>query len=70
MFDGVSLVTPVCRADIDMNNFAVLGKVLSHGYLCCGFLPTHISFPVLALVVLGLSNTNCLSFFFLESEPR
>jgi hypothetical protein len=70
MFDGVSLVTPVCRADIDMNNFAVLGKILSHGYLCCGFLPTRISFPVLALVLLGLSSTiprKSFVKFFLES---
>ena len=70
MFDGVSLVTPVCRADIDMNHFSVLGKILSHGYLCCGFLPTRICFPVLALVSLGLSITTCRKLFvkfFLES---
>ena len=70
MFDGVSLVTPVCRADIDMNHFSVLGKILSHGYLCCGFLPTRICFPVLALVSLGLSITirrKLFVKFFLES---
>ena len=57
MFDGAALLTPVSRADIDLNQFAVLGKILSHGYLCSGFLPTRISFPVLALVLLGPSTT-------------
>lgn len=38
-----------------MNKFVVLGKILSHGYLCCGFLPTRLSFPILAYSLLGPS---------------
>jgi len=57
MFDGAALLTPVSHADVDMNQFPVLGQVLSHGYLCCGFIPKRISFPVLALVLLGLSTS-------------
>ncbi len=40
-----------------MSDFAVIGRVLSHGYLCCGFLPTRIAFPVLASVLLGPSTS-------------
>ncbi len=57
MFDGAALLTPACLVDIDSSQFSVLGRILSHGYLCCGFLPTRIAFPVLALVLLGLSTS-------------
>ena len=36
-----------------MSIFPTLGKILSHGYIACGFLPVHISFPVIAAVFLG-----------------
>jgi hypothetical protein len=55
MFDGSALLAPASHAGIKMNDFAVLGRVLSHGYLCCGFLPTRIAFPVLACALLGPS---------------
>ena len=57
MFDGAALLVPACHAGIDIKHFTVLGQILSHGYLCCGFLPTRISFPVLALILLGLSTS-------------
>ena len=55
MFDGAALLSPISYAHVDMNQYAVLGKILSHGYLCCGFIPTRIAFPVLASVFFGLS---------------
>lgn len=55
MFDGAALLTPVSHADVALDRFAVLGKVLSHGYLCCGFIPTRIVYPILVYVLLGLS---------------
>ena len=57
MFDGATLLAPACHADVDTDHFRVLGRILSHGYLCCGFLPTRVSFPVLAFTLLGLSVT-------------
>lgn len=57
MFDGVAFLTPVYHSDVDMDQFRVLGQILSHGYLCCGFIPTRISFPVLAFILLGLSTS-------------
>lgn len=55
MFDGAALLTPVSHADVDMSHFDILRRVLSHGYLCCGFLPTRIAYPVLAAVIFGPS---------------
>ena len=55
MFDGAALLTPASHADVNIDHFQVLGRILSHGYICCGFLPTRISFPVLAFALLGLS---------------
>lgn len=54
MFDGAALLTPAVHACVDINRFLILGRILSHGYLCCGFLPTRVCFPVLALALLGL----------------
>lgn len=54
LFDGSALLTPISCADVDMN-IVVLGKILSHGYLCCGLLPTRLSFPILAYSLLGPS---------------
>ncbi len=77
LFDGAALLTPVCHADVDVSQFAVLGQILSHGYLCCGFLPTRIAFPVLAFVLLGLSATisqetmvNSLSDFLCQVDRK
>ena len=43
MFDGATLLAPACHADVDTDHFRVLERILSHGYLCCGFLPTRVS---------------------------
>lgn len=68
MFDGAALLTPACHADVDVDQFEVLGRILSHGYLCCGFIPTRITFPVLAFALLGLSNRKfCWSHFQISS---
>ena len=37
-----------------MDALPMLGKVTSHGYISCGFLPVHISFPFLSSVLLSL----------------
>lgn len=55
MFDGSALLAPASHAGIKRSDFPVLGRVLSHGYLSCGFLPTRIAFPVLAGSLLGPS---------------
>ena len=54
LFDGSSLLTPTI--DPHMNESADLpsvGRFLSHGFLCTGFLPTRVAFPALAGMLLG-----------------
>ena len=50
-------MVPLAHADIssDMNDFEILAKILSHGFLVCGFIPTRIAFPVLCYALLGAS---------------
>uniref|UniRef100_A0A1X7TQY9 HECT domain-containing protein n=1 Tax=Amphimedon queenslandica TaxID=400682 RepID=A0A1X7TQY9_AMPQE len=53
LFDGsISFVSAV-HPHIEFSLFEVLGEILSHGYFCTGFLPTQISFPTLATMILG-----------------
>ena len=52
-FDGEKLLLPLMRPDIDMTDFRILGTILSHGFMSCGFLPVRIAFPVIAAVLLG-----------------
>ena len=54
LFDGSTLLTPLM--DPHINTAAVLplvGRVLSHGFVCTGFLPTRVTFPTLAGMLLG-----------------
>ena len=50
---GSTLLVPVVNPHTDLSSLPVLGRILSHGYLCTGFLPTQIAFPTLAAMVLG-----------------
>ena len=52
-FDGSSLLSPMVHANINMESLPKLGKVLSHGFLVCGFLPVRVAFPVLASILMG-----------------
>ena len=52
-FDGSSLLSPVVHANVNMESLPKLGKVLSHGFLACGFLPVRVAFPVLASILMG-----------------
>ena len=53
LFDGGSNLIPAIHSGIDIKAFPILGTILSHGYLTCGFLPIRIAFPVLAAIVFG-----------------
>ena len=46
--DGDSLLVP-----LDSNIFAKLGRILSHGWLLCVFLPLTLVFPTLIIMLLG-----------------
>ena len=49
----LTLLSPVLHPHIDMQSLLKLDLILSHGYLCSGFLPTHIVLPVLVYILLG-----------------
>ena len=66
MFEGCSIVVPSLHAQTDMQSLPVLGKILSHGYLSCGFLPVRIAFSTMAAVLLG-PTTNIPSKSLLEA---
>ena len=53
MFDGAALIVPALHHTIDSAAFPILGKIMPHGYLACGFLPLQIAFPVIASILLG-----------------
>ena len=52
-FDGESLLIPAIHPNTDMATFPILGTVLSHGFMVCGYLPVRIAFPVLAAALCG-----------------
>ena len=53
IFDGSCSLIPTVHPQVDMTKFPISGKVLSHGYLTCGFLPLCIAFPAMASCLLG-----------------
>ena len=52
-FDCSGSLVPSTNPTIDMSVFPMLGNILSHCYIACGFLPVHISFSVIAAVSIG-----------------
>lgn len=55
MFDGGSILAPIVHPGTNMSIYPLLGTVLSHGFMSCGFMPIRIAFPVLARVLYGPS---------------
>ena len=53
LFDGSALLCPVVHPGMNMSTLTTLGRVISHAYLVTGLLPTRISFPCLAQILLG-----------------
>lgn len=53
-FDGGNRLVPNLHPQIDLGALPILGKIISHGYLGCGFLPVRIAFPTLATLLLRI----------------
>lgn len=49
LFDGSSLLYPAVHASIDVNDFTIIGSILSHAYLIADTFPDRIAFPCLAV---------------------
>lgn len=54
-FDGETLIVPAIHPNTDMASFPILGTVLAHGFMVCGYLPVRVAFPVLAAALCGPS---------------
>ena len=52
-FDGGMLLTPIIHPQTDTSKLPILGAIISHAYLVCGYLPVKIAFPTLAAILLG-----------------
>ena len=52
-FDGGNTYIPIVHPHTDISRYAVLGSILSYGYMSCGILPNRLSFPVLVYTLLG-----------------
>lgn len=59
-FDGCNLVVPKIYPDMQTNDLRILGRILSHGYIVTGFLPTQIVFPSLLCMLLGPEAANSI----------
>ena len=51
-FDGSSSLTPVVSTCLESATLQILGRILSFGYIACGFLPVRIAFPTLVGMLL------------------
>ena len=51
--DGGDILLPASHPGVDMQDMVMLGTILSHGFLSCGYLPIRLAFPALCLTVLG-----------------
>ena len=52
-FDGEKLLVPAVHPNMDMTVLRLLGTILSHGFMVCGFLPIRLAFPIVAAALLG-----------------
>ena len=65
-FNSERLLVPAIHPNTDMMGFSTLGTILVHGFMVCGFLPTRLSFPTIAAVLLG-TEVNVTDQIFLQS---
>lgn len=56
-FDGGSTYIPSVHPHADMSHYKVLGSIVAHGFMSCGFLPNRLAFPVVAFTLLSCDVT-------------
>ena len=55
MFDGSMLFVPMLSPQTDTSVLPILGRILSHAYLVCGFLPVRVALPCPVKILCGPS---------------
>ena len=53
LFEGDSTLIPSFHPHTQLSLFETLGKIISHGYLVCGYLPIKIAMPTLLSILFG-----------------
>jgi len=53
LFSGSNHIIPAVHPQVEMSKFGIMGTILSHGYLTCGFLPSRLPLPLVILALLG-----------------
>ena len=53
LFEGDSTLIPPFHPHIQLSLFETLGKIMSHGYLVCGYLPIKIAMLTLLSILFG-----------------
>ena len=53
LFEGAKTLTPLVHPSVDLSIFPIVGRIISHGYLACGYLPVKITLPSFITMVLG-----------------
>ena len=53
IYNGASTFVPIVHPYANLAHYTVLGSILAHGFMVCGFLPVPLSFPTLAYTLLG-----------------
>jgi len=53
VLDGCNLLVPMITPEMNTQVFPVMGRLLSHGFLACSYLPVVIAFPTLVSTLIG-----------------
>lgn len=53
LFEGLNLLVPLLHPQSDTSIFPIIGRIISHGYLVCGFLPVCVALPCLLCILCG-----------------
>ena len=53
VFDGCNLLIPTISPEVNIQVFPIMGRLLSHGFLACSYLPVVIAFPTLVSTLIG-----------------
>ena len=53
LFEGAKTLIPMVPPSMALSVYPIIGRIISHGYIPCSFLPVSIALPSLISMVLG-----------------
>ena len=67
LFEGSSTLIPMIHPQLDIDVFSILGRILSHGYFSCGYIPVKVALLTLLTMLLEpmaeIDSETCLEAF-------